>query len=216
MLYHVGKRDLGVIKWKHFPRYWPFVRGIHRSPVNSPHKGQRRRALDFFFDLRLNKPLGKQSRGWWFETQSRSLWRHCNGCWHTEKCCLKCVTMCSFHIIFSIECVLALYIVYKLFWNVFIVDLIKYVIIDALCFSFISCHIARNVFDKQKQFNIGICFLCVFIWVPKSFITSSTSRTQTSGAPNFRNVKQLSHVWNCSFPGKMLQNIPCFMLDIFW
>ena len=24
----------------HFPRYWPFVRGIHRSPVNSPHKGQ--------------------------------------------------------------------------------------------------------------------------------------------------------------------------------
>ena len=29
-----------VIKWKHFPRYWPFVRGIHRSSVNSPHKGQ--------------------------------------------------------------------------------------------------------------------------------------------------------------------------------
>ena len=29
-----------VIKWKHFPRYWPFVRGIHRSPVNSLHKGQ--------------------------------------------------------------------------------------------------------------------------------------------------------------------------------
>ena len=27
-----------VIKWKHFPRYWPFVRGIHRSPVNSPQK----------------------------------------------------------------------------------------------------------------------------------------------------------------------------------
>ena len=29
-----------VIKWKHFPRYWPFVRGIHRLPVNSPHRGQ--------------------------------------------------------------------------------------------------------------------------------------------------------------------------------
>ena len=29
-----------IIKWKHGPRYWPFVRGIHRSPVNSPHKGQ--------------------------------------------------------------------------------------------------------------------------------------------------------------------------------
>ena len=30
------------IKWKHFPRYWPFVGRIHRSSVNSPHKGQRR------------------------------------------------------------------------------------------------------------------------------------------------------------------------------
>ena len=36
-----------VIKWKHFPRYWPFVRGIHLSPVNSPHKGQWRGALMF-------------------------------------------------------------------------------------------------------------------------------------------------------------------------
>ena len=36
-----------VIKWKHFPRYWPFVRGIHRSPVTSPHKGQWRGTLMF-------------------------------------------------------------------------------------------------------------------------------------------------------------------------
>ena len=36
-----------VIKWKHFMRYWPFVRGIHRSPVNSPQKGQWRGALMF-------------------------------------------------------------------------------------------------------------------------------------------------------------------------
>ena len=36
-----------VIKWKHFPRYWPFVRGIHRPPVKSPHKGQWRGALMF-------------------------------------------------------------------------------------------------------------------------------------------------------------------------
>ena len=36
-----------VIKWKHFPRYWPFVRGIHRSPVNSLHEGQWRGALMF-------------------------------------------------------------------------------------------------------------------------------------------------------------------------
>ena len=67
-----------VIKWKHFPRYWPFVRVIHRSPVQSPHKGQWRGAFDVFFDLRLNKRLSKQSWGWWFETPWRPLWRHCN------------------------------------------------------------------------------------------------------------------------------------------
>ena len=36
-----------VIKWKLFPLYWPFVRGIHRSSVNSPHRGQGRGALLF-------------------------------------------------------------------------------------------------------------------------------------------------------------------------
>ena len=37
--------------WRHkletFPRHWPFVRDIHRSPINSPHKGQWRGALMF-------------------------------------------------------------------------------------------------------------------------------------------------------------------------
>ena len=36
-----------VIKWKHFPRNWPFVRGINRSPVNKSHKGQWSGALMF-------------------------------------------------------------------------------------------------------------------------------------------------------------------------
>ena len=45
----VGATHDDVIKWKHFPRYWPFVRGIQRSPVNSPHKGQWRGALMFSF-----------------------------------------------------------------------------------------------------------------------------------------------------------------------
>ena len=34
-------------KWKHFLRYWPFVQGIHRSSVNSPHKGHWRGTLMF-------------------------------------------------------------------------------------------------------------------------------------------------------------------------
>ena len=43
----MGELHDGVIKWTHFPRYWPFVRGIHRLRVNSPHKGQWRGALLF-------------------------------------------------------------------------------------------------------------------------------------------------------------------------
>ena len=39
--------DDDVTTWKHFPRYWPLVRGIHRPPVNSPHKGQWGGALMF-------------------------------------------------------------------------------------------------------------------------------------------------------------------------
>ena len=67
-----------VIKWKHFPRYWPFVWGIHRSPVNSHHD----KASDA--EPRLKKGLSKQSRRLWFEMSSRSLWRHCNvKIWHT-------------------------------------------------------------------------------------------------------------------------------------
>ena len=36
-----------VIKWKHSPSNWSFVRGIHRPPVNSSHKAQWRAALVF-------------------------------------------------------------------------------------------------------------------------------------------------------------------------
>ena len=36
-----------VIKWKHFPCYWPFVRGTHRSQLNSPHKSQWHGGLIF-------------------------------------------------------------------------------------------------------------------------------------------------------------------------
>ena len=39
----------GVIKWKHFLCYWPFVRKIHRSPLNSPHEGLWRETLIFSF-----------------------------------------------------------------------------------------------------------------------------------------------------------------------
>ena len=50
------------------------------SPVTGDFPAQRpvTRSFDVFFDLRLNILLSKQSWGWWFETKSRPLWRHCN------------------------------------------------------------------------------------------------------------------------------------------
>ena len=67
-----------VIKWKHFPRYWPFMQGIHRPPVHSPSQMPVTRSFDVLFDPRLNKRLSKPLWGWWFEMPSCSLWRHCN------------------------------------------------------------------------------------------------------------------------------------------
>ena len=50
------------------------------SPVTGVFPAQRpvSRSFDVFFDLRLNKRLSKQLWGWWFETLSCPLWRHCN------------------------------------------------------------------------------------------------------------------------------------------
>ena len=49
-------------------------------PVTGEFPSQRpvTQSFDVFFDLRQNKRLSKQSRRRWFETSSRSLWRHCN------------------------------------------------------------------------------------------------------------------------------------------
>ena len=67
-------------KWRHFPRYWAFVWGIHRPPVNSSHKGQCSGALMFSFICAWtnnwvnNRDAGdlRRTRFWWalFHLQS--------------------------------------------------------------------------------------------------------------------------------------------------
>ena len=53
-----------VIKWKYFLRYWPFVWGIHRSPVNSPHKDQWRGTLMFtLICARINDWVNNREAG---------------------------------------------------------------------------------------------------------------------------------------------------------
>ena len=70
-----------ITKWKHFLAtgllYEEFTGHrwiLSQRPVT--------RSFDVFLELFLDKRLSKQSWGWWFETQSRTLWRHCNG-WHS-------------------------------------------------------------------------------------------------------------------------------------
>ena len=52
--------------------------GEFTGPGEFPTQRPVMRSFDVFFDLRLNKRLSKQAWGWWFETLSWSLWRHCN------------------------------------------------------------------------------------------------------------------------------------------
>ena len=59
-----------VIKWNHFPCYWLFLRGIHRSPVNSPHKGQWRAASMFSW-------ICAWINGWVNNHEAGDLRRHC-------------------------------------------------------------------------------------------------------------------------------------------
>ena len=58
-----------LIKWKHFPRYWPFVWGIHRSSVNSLHKGQWRGAL-------MLSLISTWINGWVYNHEAGDLRRH--------------------------------------------------------------------------------------------------------------------------------------------
>ena len=50
--------DLAIAWWRHDimmtssnSRYWPFVRGIHRSPVDSPHRRPVTQNSDVLFDV---------------------------------------------------------------------------------------------------------------------------------------------------------------------
>ena len=89
-----------VIKWKHFPRYRPLVRGIRGSPVNSPHKGQWRRALMFSL-------ICAWTNGWanhWDAGDSirhHSLWRHCNDTHMIHGVAGSCVVL---YLLFVIYC----------------------------------------------------------------------------------------------------------------
>ena len=57
-------------KGKHFLRYWPIMRGIHQSPMDSPCKGQWCRTLIFLF-------ISAWTNGWANNRDASDLWCHC-------------------------------------------------------------------------------------------------------------------------------------------
>ena len=69
--------------WRHQMEIFSALLAIcaGNSPVTGEFPTQRpvTRSFDVYFDLRPNERLSKQWCGWWFETLSRSLWRHRNG-----------------------------------------------------------------------------------------------------------------------------------------
>ena len=124
-----------VIKWKYFPRNWPFVRGIHRSPVNSPqHKGQGREALMFSL-------ICAQINGWVNNCEAGELWRyraHCDVIVMSPKpeallvlrinCNPRYINTCP-------EKITYLYYTLKVEFGEWISDFIQHVIMDLITYA---------------------------------------------------------------------------------
>ena len=77
-----SEKNGDVMAWKSFLHNWPFERGIHRWPVDSPHKGSVMQSFWIIICVSRTKLLNKQSScQWqWFETpyfnSSRTSDRH--------------------------------------------------------------------------------------------------------------------------------------------
>ena len=73
---------LHITWWRHQMETFSTLLALYagKSPVIDEFSAQRpvMWSFDVFFDLRLNKRLSKQWRGWWFKTHSHPLSRHCN------------------------------------------------------------------------------------------------------------------------------------------
>ena len=83
----LSKSFTGLIAWwRHqmetFSALLALCAGNSPVPGEFPTQRPVTRSFDVFFDLHLNKRLSKQWWGWWFDTPSHPLWRHCNRMWN--------------------------------------------------------------------------------------------------------------------------------------
>ena len=69
---HVVLTDrVDVVKWKRFPHYWSFVRGIHWQPVDSHHKGPSNVVLWYFHCSRSKQAVEPTA-------DLTLMWHNCN------------------------------------------------------------------------------------------------------------------------------------------
>ena len=135
-----------VIKWKYFPRYWPFVRGINRSPVNSLHKGQWRRALMFSF-------ICVWINGWVNSREADDLKRHRA---HNDVTVMLSVCLLSVHLSRGIHINTFIYTLIHLpnlspIWLKFHLSLYIYIYIYIYIYMIVSC--------------LNICECTFYLWM---------------------------------------------------
>ena len=130
-----------VIKWKHFrvtgPLWGEFTGQSSQMPVTW--------SFDVFYDLRLNKQLGKQSSRKWFETQSHTSWRHCNT--NRMRSFLVCNRNCNPWAIVS----------HPLLWMLWNDDAVAcpfyaYIVYPCWCIYRVSLWIFVTVYDNKSIF----------------------------------------------------------------
>ena len=134
-IYTIWTKHDDVIKWKHFPRYWPFVTGIHRSPVDSPHKGQWHEALLFSLNCAW-------TNGWANNQDAGDLRRNCA---HIDVTVMKyaqgVVVLC-----FVLVCISCSWI--------HVIDLHLFSMDLAAVYGYEALHIFFNIPFEKEQFNI--------------------------------------------------------------
>ena len=126
--------------------------GEFTGPGEFPAQRPVTRSFDVFFDLRPNKRLSKHWWCWWFETQSRPLWRHCND--DTILYVLFCIVNfehCKLHFMY-----ITLHMRVFFYWYLSISSKSKCLIqVLPLCFSDIP-YFAGSVYGTAMHVTQGI------------------------------------------------------------
>ena len=186
------------------------LRGEFTGPRWIPQIKASDAEFDVFFDLRLNKRLSKKPWGWWFETPSRPLWRHCNesgvkwAAWRLKSPAMDCLF--SLWMLTSkktpkhhtADPLYPCFYIFRIPWRLFnqrlrcrwfktlwfsnaVMILMIYCIFDYICASFFLLHMY-----VYKHSYAGVCMWNVYLiyrWLPlhySLFVSFSTRLSPTT------------------------------------